>query len=341
MNYLLGGTLGFSFFMQSLKMLGVVFLIIFALDFLLQLISELEDLNNNFSFYLVLNYLGLIALGRFCEIFPLCCVISSILTFGLLSDSGELTAARVLGKSLFSIVLDILKPIFSFLLLTLFLLEFVTPKLEKDAAYLKYGNLDNFEEQKWVYKNNNFVKFKIENDLVKDVTLFELNEDKKIMKIISSSSSDISKDGWNLLDSKNILTKKKINNFNWKDGPEYGFDERLGRKEMALSKVYKILNEAGPTREKNMISYEFWKKIFEPISAIAIIIFALAVSNKLFGLNKNLERLLFGVLIAYGFNLFLKVLGNVAIINGFSPSLAIVLPSLIVLAAGYRIIKDQ
>ena len=341
MNYFLGGTLGFSFFMQSLKMLGVVFLIIFALDSLLQLISELEDLNNNYSFYLALNYLGLIALSRFCEIFPLCCVISAILTFGLLSDSGELTAARVLGKSLFSIILDILKPIFIFLLMTLFLLEFVTPKLEKEAAYLKYGNLDNSEEQKWLYKKNNFVKFKIESDLVKDITLFELNEDKKIINIISSSRSDISRDGWNLLDSENILTKKKINNFNWKDGPEYGFDERLRRKEMALSKVYKILNEAGPTREKNMISYEFWKKIFEPISAIAIIIFALAVSNKLFGLNKNLERLLFGVLIAYGFNLFLKVLGNVAIINGFSPSLAIVLPSLIVLAVGYRIIKDQ
>ena len=109
----------------------------------------------------------------------MCCVISAILTFGLLSDSGELTAARVLGKSLFSIILDILKPIFLFLLLTLILLEFVTPKLEQDAAYLKYGNIDNSEEQKWVYKNNNFVKFKTENDLVVDITLFELNEDKK------------------------------------------------------------------------------------------------------------------------------------------------------------------
>ena len=110
---------------------------------------------------------------------------------------------------------------------------------------------------------------------------------------------------------------------------------------MSLTQVYKILDDAGPKREKNMISYEFWKKLFEPISAISIIIFALAVSFKYFGLNKNLERLMFGVLIAYGFNLLLKILGNIAIINGFSPGLAIVAPSLVLMFIGYRMFRNQ
>ena len=83
MNLLLGGTLGFSFFKQSLKMLSIVFIIIFSLDFLLQAISELEDLNKDYNFYYAVKYLGYISLGRFCEIFPLCCVISAILSYGL------------------------------------------------------------------------------------------------------------------------------------------------------------------------------------------------------------------------------------------------------------------
>jgi lipopolysaccharide export LptBFGC system permease protein LptF len=50
---------------------------------------------------------------------------------------------------------------------------------------------------------------------------------------------------------------------------------------------------------------------------------------------------MFGVLIAYGFNLLLKIFGNIAIINGFSPSLAIVGPSLVLIFVGYRMLKNQ
>ena len=341
MNYLTGGILGKTFLIQSAKTLFVVFLIIFSLDFLLQIISEIEDIDNNYSFISAVNYLLLTIVGRFCEILALCCVVSSILTFGLLSDSGELTAARVLGRSLFSIILDILKPVIFFLFLSLFLLEFVTPNLEKKAMFLKYGNTTNHEEIKWVVKNDSFAKFKINDKHLEDVSFYKLDLEKNTKEIIVSEKVSVSKDGWIFTNPKNLENNINPSEYTWKEGPEYGFREELGRKEMSLSQIYKILDDAGPKREKNMIAYEFWKKLFEPISAISIIVFALAVSFKYFGLNKNLERLLFGVLTAYGFNLFLKVFGNIAIINGFSPGLAIALPSLILLMIGLKMLRNQ
>ena len=341
MNYLTGGILGKTFLIQSAKTLFVVFLIIFSLDFLLQIISEIEDIDNNYSFISAVNYLLLTIVGRFCEILALCCVVSSILTFGLLSDSGELTAARVLGRSLFSIILDILKPVIFFLFLSLFLLEFVTPNLEKKAMFLKYGNTTNHEEIKWVAKNDSFAKFKINDNYLEDVSFYKLDLEKNTKEIIVSEKVSVSKDGWIFTNPKNLENNINPSEYTWKEGPEYGFREELGRKEMSLSQIYKILDDAGPKREKNMIAYEFWKKLFEPISAISIIVFALAVSFKYFGLNKNLERLLFGVLTAYGFNLFLKVFGNIAIINGFSPGLAIALPSLILLMIGLKMLRNQ
>ena len=341
MNFLTGGILGRSFLTQSVKTFFIVFFIVFSLDFLIQIISEIEDINKNYSFLSVTNYLLLISLGRACEILALCCVISSILTFGLISDSGELTAARILGKSLFSTIFDILKPIVFFLSLSLFLLEFVTPGLEKKALFLKYGNSINSEQIKWVTKNDSFAKFKINNQVLEDVFLYQFDLDKNSQEIISSEKVTITEEGWNFFKPKDITRNKILREFIWQDGPEYGFKDELGRKEMSLTQVYKILDDAGPKREKNMISYEFWKKLFEPISAISIIIFALAVSFKYFGLNKNLERLMFGVLIAYGFNLFLKIFGNIAIINGFSPGLAIVAPSLVLMFIGYRMFRNQ
>ena len=341
MNFLTGGILGRSFLTQSVKTFFIVFLIIFSLDFLIQIISEIEDINKDYSFLSATNYLALILLGRACEILALCCVISSILTFGLISDSGELTAARILGKSLFSIIFDILKPIIFFLLMSLFLLEFVTPNLEKKALFLKYGNSINSEEFKWVTKNDSFAKFKINDQFLEDVILYQFDLDKNSQKIISSKKVTVTENGWNFFKPKNIKRNQILQEFIWQDGPEYGFKERLGRKEMSLTQIYKILDDAGPKREKNMVSYEFWKKLFEPISAISIIVFALAVSFRYFGFNKNLERLMFGVLIAYGFNLLLKIFGNIAIINGFSPSLAIVGPSLVLIFVGYRMLKNQ
>ena len=194
-------------------------------------------------------------LGRACEILALCCVISSILTFGLISDSGELTAARILGKSLFWIIFDILKPIIFFLLLSLFLLEFVTPNLEKKALFLKYGNSINSEEFKWVAKNNSFAKFKINDQFLEDVILYQFDLDKNSQKIISSKKVTITENGWNFFKPKNIKRNQILQEFIWQDGPEYGFKERLGRKEMSLTQIYKILDDAGPKREKNMVSY--------------------------------------------------------------------------------------
>ena len=55
--------------------------------------------------------------------------------------------------------------------------------------------------------------------------------------------------------------------------------------------------------------------------------------------NKNLERLLFGSLMAFGFNLILKILGNIAIINNISPGLTILIPSLIVGLMGLKLLR--
>ena len=43
---------------------------------------------------------------------------------------------------------------------------------------------------------------------------------------------------------------------------------------------------------------------------------------------------------AFGFNLILKIFGNIAIINNISPSLAIFIPSVLVGFIGLRMLKN-
>ena len=88
-----------------------------------------------------------------------------------------------------------------------------------------------------------------------------------------------------------MITKKNLKNIFWDEAPDVGLNEDLGIKELPLSQVYKILSQTGPEREREKISYEFWKKLLEPLSAISIILLSIALSLFLFERNKNLERL--------------------------------------------------
>ena len=339
MKTIFGDTIDKIFFWESLKILFFVCFLVLSLDLLLNFVKELEDLNNDYGFAKIFEYLFLISLGRLCEILPLCAVISAILTFGFLSDSGELVAAQILGKSLSISVLNILKPIIIVLLLTLLSFEFLTPTLESAANNLKYKKEDIDKTSQWLQKDNVMANFSFEKNRGSDVVLYFLGPDKKLSTIVEAESFDVQDNSWQLNNAFENINREGYEVFYWKNAPVVGINEKLGLKELSLSQVFKILTQTGPERERKKISYEFWKKLLEPFSAIAIILLSLSLSLILFSKNKNLERLLFGSLMAFGFNLILKIFGNVAIINNISPSLAILLPSLLVALIGIRMLK--
>ena len=339
MKFFIGDTIDRIFFIESFKILFFVSFLIFSLDLLLNFVKEMEDLNKDYSFFEALSYIFFISLGRLCEILPLCAVISAILAFGFLSDSGELIAAQILGKSLMLSVLNILKPIVLILVLTLISFEYVTPELERLAKGVKYKNQEFTNKTEWLQKNNILANYSVGDRFGSNLKLYVLGEERKLHSIVEAKSFEIQEKKWKLNQAFDSITKKEFEEYYWYEAPNVGLNENLGIKELPLSHVYKILSQTGPEREKKKISYEFWKKLLEPLSAISIILLSIALSISLFARNKNLERVLFGALMAFGFNLVLKIFGNVAIINNISPSLAILIPSLLVGYIGLKILK--
>ena len=278
MKAIFGDTIDKIFFWESLKILFFVCFLVLSLDLLLNLVKELEDLNNDYSFGKMFKYLFLISLGRLCEILPLCAVISAILTFGFLSDSGELIAAQILGKSLSSSVFNILKPIIIVLFLTLLSFEFFTPTLESAANNLKYKKEEIVKTSQWIQKDNVMANFSFEKSRGSDVILYFLGPDKKLSTIVEAESFEVQEDSWQLNNAFENINKEEFEAFHWKNAPVVGINEKLGLKEMSLSQVFKILTQTGPERERKKISYEFWKKLLEPFSAIAIILLSLSLT---------------------------------------------------------------
>ena len=236
-------------------------------------------------------------------------------------------------------VLNILKPIVLILVLTLISFEYVTPELERFAKGVKYKNQEFTNKTEWLQKNNILANYSVGDRFGSNLKLYVLGEERKLQSIVEAKSFEIQEKKWKLNQAFDSITKKEFEEYYWYEAPNVGLNENLGIKELPLSHVYKILSQTGPEREKKKISYEFWKKLLEPLSAISIILLSIALSISLFARNKNLERVLFGALMAFGFNLVLKIFGNVAIINNISPSLAILIPSLLVGYIGLKILK--
>ena len=69
MKFLLGDTIDKIFFIESLKILFFVSFLIFSLDFLLNFVKEMEDLNEDYSFSDALNYIFYISLADYAKFF--------------------------------------------------------------------------------------------------------------------------------------------------------------------------------------------------------------------------------------------------------------------------------
>ena len=141
MNAIFGDTIDKIFFRESLKILFFVSFLIFSLDLLLNFVKELEDLNSNYSFLEILQYIFYISLSRLCEILPLCAVISAILTFGFLNDSGELIAAQILGKS---IIINVV----SFIYFCKYNLPFLSPFTLPEILRFLFISLVHFKKSR-------------------------------------------------------------------------------------------------------------------------------------------------------------------------------------------------
>ena len=110
-------------------------------------------------------------------------------------------------------------------------------------------------------------------------------------------------------------------------------------KDMSLTENYYYWQSVNEVADRNKIGYEFWKKLLEPISLICLIIFALGISLRAIGRDKSLDRFVLGILIAFGFNLLIKIFGNISLILGWSAFWGILFSSLLLLYFGIRIIR--
>jgi|TARA_B100002019_G_scaffold21026_1_gene16006 lipopolysaccharide export system permease protein len=340
-NLFIGDTLDNLFSKYAWRFLFLTVGIFFLLDFILAFMKEFEDLDDFYTIDKIFLFLSFSSLDAFFDIFPLSAIVSTIICMGAISDSGELIAARVSGKKLSTIIVAVLKPVFLGMIAMLISWQFFIPNLNETANKFKFEpekNLSDVKEQ-WVFKNDRFSKV-TDNGSSKEVKIYDLDENGDVGSIVLSKNLEIADDEWIVKEVNDYKENISKSDFVWEDAPKLAMNfYNKSFKDMSLTENYYYWQSVNEVADRNKIGYEFWKKLLEPISLICLIIFALGISLRAIGRDKSLDRFVLGILIAFGFNLLIKIFGNISLILGWSAFWGILFSSLLLLYFGIRIIR--
>ena len=340
-SLIIGDTLDNLFSKYAWRFLLLTVGIFFLLDFILAFLKEFEDLNDFYTIDKIFLFLSYSSLEALFDIFPLSAIVSTIICMGAISDSGELIAARVSGKRLSMIIVALLKPVFLGMIAMLISWQFFIPNLNEAANKFKFEsskNLTDVKEQ-WVFKDDRFSKV-TDTGSSKEVKIYDLDKNGDVGSIVLSKNLVIVDDEWQVKEVNDYKDNISKSDFVWEDAPKLAMDfYNKSFKDMSLTENYHYWQSVNEVADRNKIGYEFWKKLLEPISLICLIIFALGISLRAIGRDKSLDRFVLGILIAFGFNLLIKIFGNISLILGWSAFWGILLSSLILLYFGIRIIR--
>lgn len=141
--------------------------------------------------------------------FPMSMLLASLLTFGRLSDSGEITAIRSSGISIFRLAIPVFIAAFWISIFTIFLNEMVVPaantayrnvivhEIEKDAQLHSQKNLVIPEEngeliERLIYAR----KFDEDSNTMYAITIQDFNSDEQLVRVENAEKAIWEKNKW-------------------------------------------------------------------------------------------------------------------------------------------------
>ena len=340
MRLLAGHLIDRNISIRVLYSISIVALAIASLDFIFTILAELSDLSENYGLRDAFSYSVLSLPYSLYDFLSYICLIGVLVALGSLAEEGELTAARILGKSEIMIVWASIKPVILVLLLGLLGSQFFVPGLSQTAEEnrLLKQNKINIDDGYWLASDSSISYFGStpNTNSIKDVVIYDFNDVYQLSQITKAEGANKIGDLWSLYNleiiNANSGAKESIENMNWLDGPKQeDFNLMLSPKYFSLSKLYENVNEEQSQYRQNIILLEFWRKALQPVFSILLAILAVSF---IFGPARDQkigQRVLTGLILAFSLSIFQRLFESMALVSFLSPLTSVMIPIIIVL----------
>ena len=334
----------YIFKLTNLSILVVVTCLL-ALTTIFSLFEELNESDLNYGLFQVVNYILGTTPKRLHELLIYSVFLGLLIALGRLAESNELTILRVSGWSPSRILKSLIPTIIIWLVVSLFISEYLLPTSEKQAEIEKLQTLHGENPLKesgglWFKDENLYMQinaFGNQEDIF-GITQYWLNEHQRLTNISYSESAtyNVKLQIWTLVNVKETrfesgqIAKNTLNEKLWANPitPNMLASQAfIEPKKMSLLELYKQMNFIEDKNVRNsQYSIAFWSRLLEPLAYISLAYYAIAILLGPLRQTSTGSRISVGIFSGLGF-MYLKNLFNPMVsVFGLPAIIAVLLP---------------
>jgi lipopolysaccharide export system permease protein len=333
----------------------VVLLVIVALDFISELVEQGGRIEADFTFKEVIIYSLLSIPSSIYDFLPLASLVGCLIGLGLLANTSELTVMRAAGVSVTQIIWAVMRPILGFIVLGIFLGEYITPTTDQFAESRKaiaLGHQSALQGQRgvWNREGNEFMHFSavLPNGKLFGVTRLQFDDSGQLESSTYVESAIFQEDHWferngmrTVLHGDHVTTEFYTTN-TWRSelSPRLLDVLVLTADDLPMKRLYtyaKYLERQGQDAKEYRLA--FWQKALQPLATASLVMIAISF---IFGPLRQVTmgfRIFTGVIVGIVFRTTQDLLGPSSLIFGFSPFIAVMIPILFCALVGWGLLR--
>ena len=340
MNLFLGDLIDINISKRVLSSIFVVALAIIFLDLIFTILSELSDLSEGYNLSDALLYSISSLPYSIYDFLSYICLIGVLVALGNLLEEGEITAARILGKSDIRIIWASIKPVILVLIVGVLSSQLFIPGLSQNSeeTRLLKQNRISLDDGYWLVSDSSVSYFKstTNSNSIQDITIYKLNDSFELQEITKAKEADKTNNSWILSDVEIVNvengSKESIKELDWAEGPmDEDFNLILSPKYFSLTQLYKNVNGEQSQYRQDILLLEFWRKALQPVFSILLVILA---ASFVFGPTRDQkigQRVVTGIVLAFSLSISQRLCESMALVSLLSPLTSVMIPIFIVL----------
>lgn len=333
----------------------LVLVVVLSLDILFAFIAETDEFKNNYQALEAISYVLKTIPRRIYDYLPLAAFIGCLVGLGMMANTSELTVMRAAGVSVGRIVWSAMKPALVFVLIGIFIGEYVAPNAERIAQTqraLDQGASDTVVAKTgvWHREGNVFMHFNAvePQGVLHGVSLFTFNNNGRLQSSAFARKASFQNGQWQLHDIKETVLLAQQTQIEqeasriWQIGlsPEVLSVLILKPDYLSIAGLYtyiNYLNEQG--LNANVYLMAFWKKLLQPVATGVLVLVAISF---IFGPLRSVTmgfRVFCGIIVGLVFKYLQDLLGPASLVFGFNPIMATLIPVLIGTLVGFYLLR--
>jgi lipopolysaccharide export system permease protein len=342
--------LSFYIAKEILKGSLITLLILLTLFNLFTFADELRDIGQgNYNLKQVFYFIGLTSPTVLYQLIPASALIGSLFVLGSMGNNRELIAMQASGLSVLGIIKAVMLAGVVLVGLSILIGEFIAPLGERLGQKIKMTAQNeqiivNSRYGLWLREGTNYVNVRqVEDDgKLADISIYELDGQRRLNRALHADKATfLGKKTWKLENIKqSTVSTQQIQVIQqaeqiWKSSiaPNLLKIVIVNPKNLSLYDLAMYVRFLKENHQKSH-AYEvaFWGRAVSPLTTFVML---LVSAPFVIGIRRGVSvgaRIMLGVAIGMGFDIFNKIINHVGLIYDLSPPFMALLPSLTVFA---------